>query len=231
MTERATEIATGLAQVRQRIVAAMSAAGRDDPVTLVVVTKHFPAADVDALAALGVTDVGENKEQEAREKYAAVARRADLRLHFIGQLQSNKAASVARLADVVHSVDRVKLVRTLARHRDDPSDPLDVLVQVSLDDRADRGGAAPAAVPALCDEVAASTTLRLRGLMAVAPRGGDPDPAFARLREVSDGIRAAHPDATWISAGMSGDLEAAIRHGATHLRVGTAILGTRLSLG
>ncbi len=109
----------------------------------------------------------------------------------------------------------------------DDDDPLDVLVQVSLDDRADRGGAAPAAVPALCDEVAASTTLRLRGLMAVAPRGGDPDPAFARLREVSDGIRAAHPDATWISAGMSGDLEAAIRHGATHLRVGTAILGSR----
>lgn len=234
MMTRRDEIEAGLAAVRDRITAAQEAAGRDDEVTLVVVSKRFPPSDIDLLAALGVRDIGENKEQELSGKLPDLTAREGLTVHFIGQLQSNKARAVARAADVVHSVDRAKLVGALARARAEVGRPLDVLVQVSLADAGapdSRGGAPVEQVPGLAAAIAAEEWLRLRGVMAVAPLGGDPDAAFARLREVSDGIRASHSDATWISAGMSGDLEAAVRHGATHLRVGTAILGSRLSLG
>lgn len=231
LSSRRIEVAGGLALVRARIDSARRAAGRVDEVTLIVVTKRFPAVDVDLLADLGVTDVGENKEQEARAKYAVVQSRERLRLHFIGQLQSNKAGAVAQIADVVHSVDRAKLIGALGRHRGPMGRPLDVLIQVSLDGATGRGGALPAEVPRLAGLVAGQEWLRLRGVMAVAPLGADPDRAFADLRTVSDAVRAEHPEARWISAGMSADLEAAVRHGATHLRVGTAILGTRASLG
>lgn len=231
MTDRRAELAAGLAHVRARVDAAVAAAGREDPVSVIVVTKNFPVGDVDLLADLGVRDMGENREQEAREKFERVADRAALTLHFIGRLQSNKAPSVARFADVVHSVDRPKIVAALARNRPAAAGPLGVLVQVSLDGDTRRGGVAVDDVPALAAAIRAQEALRLRGVMAVAPLGADPDDAFSRLLEVSHGIRRAHPGATWISAGMSADLEAAIRHGATHLRVGTAILGSRLSLG
>lgn len=235
--ERRQELADHLAAVRERIAAACTAAGRDpaEP-TLVVVTKNFPRSDLDHLVALGVADIGENREQEAAAKLADGGPPAGVRTHFIGQLQSKKANAVARWADVVQSVDRDKLVGALARGAEHTGRELTVLVQVNLDDPADEGGgtagaAARGGVPtegvlALADEIAASP-LRLGGVMAVAPREGDPDAAFARLAEVSERLRERHPDATWISAGMSGDLEAAIRHGATHLRVGTAILGSR----
>ncbi|GAA0220066.1 YggS family pyridoxal phosphate-dependent enzyme [Cryptosporangium japonicum] len=196
---------------------------------MIAVTKTWPASDVAELAALGVHDVAENKDQEARAK-ASSLESLDVRWHFVGQLQRNKARSVVRYADVVHSVDRPELVTALAKaaaqHRDAP---LDVLVQVDLDSAAGRGGVAPAGVLALAAEVAASDTLRLVGLMAVAPLGGDPDHAFARLADVSRALRGEHADATWISAGMSGDLESAVRHGATHVRVGSALLGKRVS--
>jgi pyridoxal phosphate enzyme (YggS family) len=228
--DRRAEIEAGLSAVRARIDRAMHAAGRRDEVRLVVVTKRFPATDVDLLADLGVLDVGENKDQEAGPKYAQVLARPRLHLHFIGQLQTNKAASVASYADVVHSVDRARLVHALARHRA-PERPLDILLQVSLDGDPARGGVRADGLDELARLVAAEPALRLRGLMAVAPLGADPDEAFAGLRQLSHGIRQEHPAADWISAGMSADLEAAIRHGATHLRVGTAILGTRAPLG
>ena len=235
MTDRRSQLAAGLDATRQRVERACADAGRDPrDVTLVVVTKTFPASDVRLLADLGVRDVGENRHPEAAHK-AAECTDLPLRWHFVGQLQSNKAAAVARYADVVHSVDRTKLAGALARGRAVPAADgsqrrLDCLVQVSLDppsDGAGRGGATPDQVPALAEAIAGHPSLRLRGVMAVAPLLGDADEAFARLHEISLSLQADVPGATWVSAGMSGDLEAAIRHGATHVRVGSAILGMR----
>ena len=232
MTTRREELAANLAEVHARIDRAATSAGRTAAdIDLVVVTKYFPASDVDLLADLGVRHIGENKDQEASAKVAELTRRGDLTVHFIGQLQSNKVGHVASYADVVQSVDRAKIVTALDRAAERGGRPLDVLLQVGLDVSGGRGGVAPQDAPALADLVATSASLRLRGVMAVAPREGDPRQAFGRLREVADGIRAGHPDATWISAGMSGDLEEAVLEGATHLRVGSAILGSRPSLG
>jgi PLP dependent protein len=225
---RRVELEHGLASVRERITRACEVAGRDpEELTLIAVTKFFPASDVDVLADLGVTDIGENRDQEAAAKVRDVARRSDLRVHFIGQLQSKKATSVVRYADVVQSVDRPKLVTALASAAASAGAVVDVLVQVNLDEASGRGGVAPRGAVELAGLVGASEHLRLRGVMAVAPLGADPAPAFARLQEVAGAVREQDPAATWVSAGMSGDLEEAIAHGATHLRVGSAILGTR----
>lgn len=230
---RTAELGAALAAVRDRIATACSAAGRDPAeVTLVVVTKTFPTADVARLADLGVTDVGENRDQEAAVKADALADRG-LRWHFVGQLQRNKARSVAAYADLVHSLDRPRLVGALDRAADAAGRRVDVLVQVDLSGPLDptstesRGGAAPDDVLALADAVASSAGLRLRGVMAVAPRDADPAVAFGRLATCSRVLREQHPEAAWISAGMSGDLEQAVDAGATHLRVGSAILGRR----
>jgi pyridoxal phosphate enzyme (YggS family) len=231
---RADELAASLAAVRDRIATACQAAGRQpDEVTLIAVTKTFPAQDVRRLAALGVTDFGENRDQEASLKASLVP---GVRWHFVGRLQRNKARSVARYADVVHSVDRPELVESLdaarVAARAETERPLDVLVQVDLDTQPDprRGGIAPAEVPGLADRIAAAGHLRLVGVMAVAPRGGDPYAAFERLATVSARLRTDHPAAAMVSAGMSGDLDAAIPQGATHARVGTALLGGRENL-
>lgn len=232
MTSRGDELAANLGAVRERIAAAASAAGRSaDDIELVVVTKYFPAADVDLLVDLGVRHIGENKDQEARAKVDELARRSDVTVHFIGQLQSNKVSHVAAYADVVQSVDRPKIVHALDRAADRAGRRLDVLVQVALDGGGGRGGVEPDRAAELADLVGESDHLDLRGVMAVAAREGRPRDGFARLRAVADGIRGTHPEATWVSAGMSGDLEDAVAEGATHLRVGTAILGTRPSLG
>jgi pyridoxal phosphate enzyme (YggS family) len=232
---RRDEVEAGLARVRERIARACADAGRDpDDVRLVVVTKFFPAADVRLLAGLGVTDVGENRHQEAEAKAAECAD-LDLTWHFIGGLQSNKAAAVTSYAAVVESVDRRKLVGPLARGAHEHGRDVDVLLQVSLDPpgREGRSGADPAELgdlAAAVDEAAADgQRLRLRGLMAVAPLGEEPAVAFARLAGVRTEFLAHHPAATWLSAGMSGDLEDAIRAGATHVRVGSAVLGSRPS--
>jgi len=224
---RRDELAANLAAVRDRIARACADSGRaSDEVRLVVVTKFFPASDVRLLADLGVTDVGENRHQEAEAKAAECA---DLGLtwHFIGGLQSNKAAAVAAYAGVVESVDRRKLVAPLARGAGER--PVDVLLQVSLDPpgREGRAGADPAELSALAAAVAGAGPLRLRGLMAVAPLGEDPAPAFDRLAAIRADFLAEHPDARWLSAGMSGDLEHAVRAGATHVRIGSAVLGSR----
>ncbi len=227
---RRAELVANLSAVRRRIAAACSEAGRDaEEVSLTVVTKFFPPDDLRLLSELGVTDVGENRHQEAEAK-AAACRGLGLRWHFIGGLQSNKAAAVASYADIVESVDRVKLVPGLQRGAHDRSHPVDCLVQVSLDppDRhRGRAGAGAREVPAIAAAIASSGMLRLRGVMAVAPPGLDPAPAFERLAQIAAELRTGYPDATWISAGMSGDLEAAIRYGATHVRVGSAVLGPR----
>ncbi|WP_340538704.1 YggS family pyridoxal phosphate-dependent enzyme [Nocardioides sp. GXZ039] len=230
MSQRSEEIAARLAAVGERIATACADAGREaDSVRLVVVTKFFPSSDVRILADLGVTDVGENRHQEAEAKAAECAD-LDLCWHFIGGLQSNKAAAVAGYADVVESVDRVKLLSGLqrgaaARGRG----PLDVLIQVSLDPpgAGGRSGVDPAELAPLAERVEEAEGLRLRGLMAVAPLGEDPGAAFERLAQIRRPFLAAHPDAGVLSAGMSGDLEAAIAHGATHVRVGSAVLGSR----
>jgi len=194
----------------------------------VAVTKFFPASDVRILADLGVTDVGENRHPEAGDKRAECDD-LPVRWHFIGGLQSNKAVAVGSYADVVESVDRAKLVSALNRGAHDRSHEVDVLLQVSLDPpgRAGRAGADPAALAALAQAVEAAGMLRLRGLMAVAPLGEDPRTAFARLAQIRAQFVRERPGATWLSAGMSSDLEAAIEAGATHVRVGSAILGAR----
>jgi pyridoxal phosphate enzyme (YggS family) len=237
--DRRAELAASLARVRARIADACSAAGRDrSEVVMIAVTKTYPASDVLALIGLGVTDVGENRDQEAAGKAAeAAAAGAHPRWHFIGRLQRNKCRSVVRYADVVQSVDSVRLARALdaaaVANRDRP---LEVLVQVSIDGDPHRGGALPGSADPdvglgpVAEAVAGAPGLRLAGLMAVAPLNWEPERAFARLAEVAHGFRADHPGAVALSAGMSGDLEAAIAYGATHVRVGSALLGMRPTL-
>lgn len=229
---RTTEIAAHLAEVRARI--ARACPDRPEP-TLIVVTKNFPADDVRRLALLGVDDVGENRDQEAAAKHERVSD-LPLRWHFIGQLQRNKAASVARYADVVHSLDRPQIVTALGRAAVAARRRIVGLVQVNLDPapaalEAQRGGVAAEGAVALAEAIAAEEWLEIGGVMGVAPLVGDPAEAFARLAAVAAEVRAAHPGAGIVSAGMSDDLEAAITHGATHVRVGSAILGSRTDLG
>ncbi len=226
---RRAEIEAGLDAVHRRIARACADADRaPEDVRLVVVTKFFPPSDVRILAELGVTDVGENRHQEAEAKAAECAD-LDLQWHFIGGLQSNKAAAVASYAAVVESVDRRKLVRPLSRGAHQRSHPVDVLLQVSLDppERDGRAGADPSELAGLAAAVDDAGMLTLRGLMAVAPLDEDPAAAFGRLADVRSAFLTHHPSATWLSAGMSADLEHAIRAGATHVRVGSAVLGSR----
>ena len=241
--ERRGELEKNLAEVRNRIAAACAAAGRDPgEITLIAITKTRPPADVLLLHELGLTDFGENKDQEAAPKAAACAaalaadagpgRSRPLRWHFVGQLQTNKASSVAGYADVVHSVDRARLVRALGAAARKAGRELTCLVQVDLDTPADpaRGGVPPAQVQEIAEAIEAEQALILGGVMAIAPLDADPALAFAALRPCSLAVRAVNPAATIISAGMSGDLEAAIENGATHVRIGTALLGARRPL-
>jgi pyridoxal phosphate enzyme (YggS family) len=234
VSARRDELARNLDTVRHRIGGACDQAGRSaDEVTLTVVTKFFPASDVRLLAGLGVRHVGENRHQEAQAK-AAECTDLELSWHFIGGLQSNKAAAVAQYAAVVESLDRPKLVRGLSRGAHESGRLLDVLVQVDLDPSGSssaRAGAPPTVVADLARQVAEAEGLRLRGVMAVAPLDADPLAAFEKLAAVADEVREVDPSATWVSAGMSNDLEAAVRSGATHVRIGSAVLGRRPSDG
>ena len=224
-------LADNLRAVEERIARACAAAGRQrEEVTLIVVTKTYPASDLDLLVDLGVTDVGENRHPEAGQKLAELAGPAP-RLHFIGGLQTNKAAAVARYADVVQSVDRARLVDGLSRGAEQAGRELACLVQVDFGESGlGRSGVAPDEVEALADLVARSAGLRLDGVMTVAPLGEDPRTSFEALVAISENLRREHPAATVISAGMSDDFEQAIQSGATHLRVGRLILGERVPL-
>ena len=228
-----------LAEVRRRVAKACEAAGRDvSELTLIAVTKTRPASDVRLLYELGQRDFGENRDQEAAPKAEACAD-LDLRWHFVGQLQTNKVASVTGYADVIHSVDRLRLVHALDQAARRRGRVITALIQVSLEAAAGdpgRGGASPGEVTELAEAIAANETndtsgaasgLRLGGMMAVAPLGAPAAEAFAGLAACAAAVRAVRADATMISAGMSGDLEEAIKAGATHLRIGTALLGDR----
>ncbi|MFE2069629.1 YggS family pyridoxal phosphate-dependent enzyme [Streptomyces sp. NPDC059467] len=239
MTDRRTELAANLAKVEERIAAACAAAGRKrEEVTLIVVTKTYPASDVRILSGLGVRHVAENRDQDAAPKAAECA---DLPLswHFVGQLQTNKVRSVVGYADLVQSVDRSKLVEALSKEAVRAGREVGCLLQVALDagasGRGERGGVAPGGIEELADLVAGAPGLRLDGLMTVAPLTGEyagrQRAAFGRLMDLSTGLRRAHPAANMVSAGMSADLEEAVAAGATHVRVGTAVLGVRPRLG
>jgi len=230
---RRSELVAALGALRGRVADACAAAGRQtSSLTLIAVTKTYPADDVATLSELGVHDVGESRDQEARAKIADLGSGAyppyALRWHLVGRLQTNKARSVVSYAHAVHSVDRPKLVTALADAAAQVRpEPLEVFAQVSLDGDPDRGGVLPADLPTLADAVSRRPELILRGVMAVAPLHADPAAAFAELATISATLRRHHPDADAISAGMSHDFEQAIAHGATHLRIGTALLGRR----
>lgn len=229
-----TELANNLTALRARIDAACRVSGRDPAeVGLLPVTKYFPVSDIALLYRLGRREFGENRPQEAAAKAAELGGPDPVRWHLIGRLQRNKARQVVRWAHAVHSVDSERLATALATataaalEAGERTAPLEVLIQVSLDADPGRGGIAPAAVPALADLIAAAPELRLAGVMAIPPRAADPDAEFARLAELHRRIRADHPGATQLSAGMSDDLERAIAHGSTCVRVGTALMGER----
>jgi pyridoxal phosphate enzyme (YggS family) len=232
MQERKAELAAALNAVRARIAAACAAAGRaSSEVTLIAVTKTFPVSDIQHLCDLGVADIGENRDQEAAPKAAEIAALGlKPAWHFVGQLQTNKVASVVSYAAVVHSVDRLRLAAVLGQRARRAGRTVSCLVQVSLDGDPARGGAPPSQLTAIAQAVAAEEGLQLGGVMAVAPPGQSAGEAFRRLPEIAEELRAAHPGAVIISAGMSGDLEQAIGAGATHVRVGTALLGGRSAL-
>ena len=244
MNSRISQLTSGLAAVRSRLALAAEAAGRPvEGITLLPITKFFPATDVEILWRLGCRAFGESRDQEAAAKIEEFDRltgadsgSADVRWHMVGQIQRNKAKHVARWADTVHSVSTSKVAAALdtaagqALEQGRRQRPLRIFVQISLDGDTDRGGVPigdPPAVDRLCAEIAAAPSLELVGLMGVPPIGADPDAAFAALAAEHRRIRTAHPGATELSAGMSGDLEAAVRHGSTCVRVGTALMGMR----
>lgn len=239
-TAREGELATALGALRERLARAAQAAGRDvAAIELLPITKFFPATDVAILWNLGCRSFGESREQEASSKiadFADLTGGGDAHWHMVGQIQRNKAKAVAAWADTVHSLSTSKVATALERgavhaiEEGRRTAPVRVFIQISLDGDTSRGGvdiADPGAVDELCDQVAQAAALRLVGLMAVPPLGVDADTAFAALAAEHLRVQRNHPDATELSAGMSGDLEAAVRHGSTCVRVGTALMGKR----
>ena len=222
--------AAGLASVRDRITVAARAAGRaPGSVTLIGVCKSQPLERVRAALDAGLADLGENYLQEARAHFDALAGRTFAR-HFIGPLQSNKSREVASHFDWVHTVDRIRIAERLSSQRPESMAPLEVCIQVRIGDEASKSGVAPDALAALAGAVGALPRLRLRGLMALPPPEADAARQrhwFAELRSLLEGLNAAGLRLDALSMGMSGDFEAAIAEGATHVRVGTAIFGAR----
>ncbi|MGH3435330.1 MAG: YggS family pyridoxal phosphate-dependent enzyme [Sciscionella sp.] len=235
--QRRGELARALAALRERIAAACAVAGRDAAeVRLLAVTKTFPAIDVALLSDLGLTDFAENRDQEATVKvpeFAGLRPATVARWHMVGHVQRNKARSVVGWSDEVQSVDSARLAEALAKatgtaiQAGERSTELDVLVQASIDGDPKRGGCRLSELPKLAEIVTRSGVLRLRGLMAVAPLGADPAAAFERLAAAVERLRRDYPGARTLSSGMSADLEQAIAHGSTCVRVGTALLGGR----
>lgn len=233
MTARQAELQQNLTLVLGQIARACDEAGRDpDSVTLVAVSKTWPAADIAALRELGVMDFGENRVDELLGKAAELAG-SGVRWHFLGQIQSKKASTVGGIAHAVHSVDRAKIIGGLAAGAERAGAAPEVFIQVSLAElapdarAAGRAGAQPADVEGLAAAVDAEPALRLAGVMTLPPLGVDPDRAFARLREIAAQLRGSYPGATAVSAGMSHDFRAAVRAGATHVRIGSAVFGER----
>jgi PLP dependent protein len=237
---REAELTHALAAVRSRLAIAAQATARNvGEIELLPITKFFPASDVAILARLGCRSVGESREQEASAKMAELARlgsASEMHWHMVGQIQRKKSRALARWAHTAHSVDSSPLVTALdravtaARSEGHRTNPLRVYVQVSLDGDVSRGGVdmlTPGAVDRVCAQVEEAPSLELVGLMGIPPLGWDADPAFERLRSEHRRVLESHPDAVGLSAGMSNDLEAAVKHGSTCVRVGTALLGAR----
>ena len=233
MSNRLSEIQSNLEIIQTRIKNTCSAAGRDiSEITLIAVTKTYPASDVDLLKQLGIENVGENRDQEASAKKLEV--KSEFKWHFIGQLQSNKAKSVVNYADLIHSVDRWSLAKEIQKSAQGIDKVQQVLIQVDLDQSGPdptRGGIWPAELRELAQLINQASHLELMGLMSVAPLGEKPELAFARLKEIRVDFLKENPGAQILSAGMSDDLESAILHGATHLRIGSALLGERPKIG
>jgi pyridoxal phosphate enzyme (YggS family) len=219
--DRRSEITSNLQVVRDEISKAVINAGRSlDEITLIAVTKTFPASDVEILRDLGVTHFGENRDADAAPKADAVAGT----WHFQGQIQSNKLKSITTWANVIHSLDEIRhfeVIEKSAPH------PLDIFCQVSLDGSEGRGGVSEQKLYELAQAIEKSATHRLQGLMAVAPLGVDPTVAFSKLSAIHKAFMADFPKANKLSAGMSGDYKEAIAYGATHIRIGSSILGSR----
>ena len=233
MSNRLADIQSNLEKINSRIAEASSRSKRNiSEITLIAVTKTYPASDVDLLKQLGIENVGENKDQEASGKISQVKEKFSW--HFIGQLQSNKAKSVVTYAELVHSVDRLSLAKELQKSASAIAKKQKVLIQVDLDQSGpdpSRGGVWPADLAGLAQFISQSENLELAGLMSVAPLGENPSEAFERLAQIRSDFLKNYPNAVILSAGMSEDLEAAIEHGATHLRIGSALLGERPKIG
>lgn len=227
---RSDQLAENLSKINHQIESACQKANRSiNEITVVAVTKFFPSNDVEILAQLGIKDVGENKDQEAKEKFRQV--KSNLNWHFVGQLQTNKVKSVLQYADFVHSVDRLRLAKEIRRVSINLDHSIKIFIQVDLGgDDPNRGGVDPAGLLELASEIAAGENLELAGLMAVAPLGEDAREAFARLSEIRREFLKEFPSATLLSIGMSEDFEIAIEFGATHLRIGSLLLGVRPTL-
>ena len=239
-TTRELELADALAAVRARLAAAAEAAGRNgNEIELLPVTKFFPAADVSILHHLGCDAFGESREQEASDKAAEVSNilgGVPIRWHMVGRIQRNKARAIAGWAYAAHSVDSARVIDALERGatralaEGDRTAPLRVYIQVSLDGDEERGGVDagnPRAVDELCAAAQAAEALEFVGLMAIPPLGADADAAFARLQSELERVQRSYPQRLELSAGMSSDLEVAVKHGSTCVRVGTALLGHR----
>jgi PLP dependent protein len=247
-SERELELADALTALRSRLAAAAEGAGRKlDDIQLLPITKFFPATDVAILSRLGCRAFGESRDQEAAIKADAVERLLDgpagvgralprRQWHMVGKIQRNKARSLATWAHTAHSVSSTRVVAALDRavagalSEGCRERPLGIYVQISLDGDVSRGGvdiSDSGSVDEICAQVEASDFLELVGLMGIPPLDWDPDTAFARLQSEHDRVQRSHPDAVGLSAGMSNDLESAVKHGSTCVRVGTALLGQR----
>ena len=239
-TTRERELTETMTAGRARLAAAATAAGRDTgEIQLLPITEFFPASDVTILAQLGCAEFGESREQEASNKAVEISKiigDKPIRWHMVGQIQRNKARSIAEWAYAAHSVDSRRVIDALDRAAQRAlvegrrAKPLRVYLQVSLDGDQQRGGIDVEEADAI-DQLSAAVHdaegLVFVGLMAIPPLGADPDPAFARLRSELMRIQSGYDQQLELSAGMSSDLEAAVRHGSNCVRVGTALLGQR----
>ena len=222
---RTSEITANLNDVKAKIASAALKAGRDaDEITLIVVTKTFTVSDLEILYSLGVREFGENRDQEAAEKVAKLP--SDINWNFQGGIQSNKLKSITTWAGCIHSVDKLKYAQIISEQN--TGKPKEIFIQVSLDQPPEsRGGVDPKKLIDLASEITKLPDISLKGLMAVAPLNLPEEQAFLKLKEIQADFVAVFKDSKYLSAGMSGDYEMAISYGATHLRIGSSILGNR----
>ena len=222
---RVDEISANLEKVKEQIKLAAASVNRlSDDITLVAVTKTFPVSDIEILYSLGIRDFGENRDQEASAKVGLLPK--DVRWHFQGQIQSNKLKSITSWASFIHSVDQLRYAQMISDYSAGNEKP--IFMQVSLDKLPQsRSGVNPSELLELAGGISALPGIRLQGLMAVAPVNSPAEQAFAELEDIRSDFLSTFPDAKSLSIGMSGDYQIAIKYGATHIRIGSSILGIR----